>query len=76
MKQEISVCPSCNRELQPVPEGRANFVAECNSCGFFASTRDVARANYLANFRQLPSIAMAAQRIADRELLNYSSAAI
>lgn len=75
MKQEINVCPSCDRKLQPVPKGRANFLAECNSCGFFASIRDVARAKYLANFRQLPSIAMAAQRIANRELLNYSSAA-
>ena len=54
--------------------GREHFVVECNSCGFFASTRDIARADYLANFRPLPDISVAAQRIADRELLNYGGA--
>ena len=73
---ELKACPSCNQELQPIPSGRENIAAECNSCGFFASTRDVARAEYLATFRPLPSIAVAAQRIAGRAPLNYSSAVL
>ena len=72
--QEIKVCPSCRQELQPMNSGREHFVVECNSCGFFASTRDVAHADYLANFRQLPSVAEAARRIAARAPLNYGGA--
>ncbi len=53
---EIKVCPSCDNELQPIPDGRENFVAECDWCGFFASTRDIAHANYLVNFDLLSDI--------------------
>ena len=70
---EIKKCPSCDRELEQIPDGRENFVAEC-VCGFFASTRDMVHADYVANLRPLPSIAEAARRIAAKEPLNYSSA--
>lgn len=68
---EIKVCPSCEQELQPVAEGRNNFVAECDTCGFFASTRDMVRADYLANVSQSLGIRITAERIASRSpLLN------
>ena len=67
---EIKLCPSCERELQQIPDNRANFVVECNSCGFFASIRDVARAEYLANVSEFPDIHMTALRIAARKPLS------
>ena len=73
-KPELETCLYCDEKLQPVAHGRANYVAECNSCGFFATTRDVARADFLANFYPLPDIRVAAKRIADRAPLKYADA--
>ena len=69
---EIELCPSCGQDIPPTSENRENFVAECASCGFYASTRDMVRADFLANIRPLPSVSEAARRIAAREPLNYS----
>ena len=63
-------CPSCGQELQPIPEGRGSFAAECDSCGFIASIRDIARADYLANISEFPDIHMTALRIATRTPLS------
>ena len=67
---EIKLCPSCDRELQQIPDNRANFVVECNSCGFIASIRDIARADYLANISEFPDVRMTALRIATRTPLS------
>ena len=72
--REINVCPQCGEDRQPAPDGRKNFVFECDTCGFYASTREVAHADYLANFYPLPDIRVAAQRISSRSMLKYSSA--
>ena len=71
---EIKVCPGCGTDIPPVSELRANFVAECDSCGFYASTRDMVVSDYLANFYPLPDISVVARRIANREPLNYAEA--
>ena len=70
---EISVCPNCNRKLKQIPDNKPNLVADCD-CGFFASTQDMERADYLANFYRLPDVRLAARRIAGREPLMYWSA--
>lgn len=63
-------CPSCGQEFQPIAEGRGSIAAECDSCGFIASIRDIARANYLANVSEFPDIHMTALRIAARKPLS------
>ena len=63
-------CPSCGQELQPIPEGRGSIAAECDSCGFIASIRDIARADYLANVSEFTDIRMTALRIAARKPLS------
>ena len=63
-------CPSCDKELQPIPAGRANIVAECDSCGFIATIRDEARADYLANICEFPDVRLTAERIAARKPLS------
>ena len=63
-------CPSCGRKLQQIPDNRANFVVECDSCGFIASIRDIARADYLANVSEFPDIRVTALRIATRTPLS------
>jgi hypothetical protein len=71
---EIKVCPSCGLDIPPVSERRANFVAECDWCAFYASTLDMVVSDYLANFYPLPDINVTALRIAGREPLMYWSA--
>jgi Zn ribbon nucleic-acid-binding protein len=66
---ELKICPSCEKELKPVAEGRENFIIECLRCGFFASTLDMSRADYLANFFPQRSVRAVAKRIADRSVL-------
>ena len=66
----MKICPSCGRKLQPKHEGRGSFAAECDSCGFFTSIRDIARADYLANVSEFPDIRMTALRIATRKPLS------
>lgn len=67
----IKACPSCGQEFQPVPDWRKTLVAECDSCGFYATISDVTHADYLANLPPLPDISSAAQRIAARAPLLY-----
>ncbi len=67
----ITACPSCGQEFQPVPDGRKTVVAECDSCGFYATISDATHADYLANLSPLPDISSAAQRIAARAPLIY-----
>ena len=70
---EIELCLGCGQDIPLNAERRENFVAECASCGFYASTKDMVQADFLANFRPLPSVSEAARRIAAREPLNYSA---
>ena len=72
-KPEIALCPKCGQKLPPVADNRENFVAECQACGFYASTADMVQAEFLANIRPLPNVSEAARRIAAREPLNYSA---
>ena len=67
---KIKLCPSCDRELQSISDDRQNIVVDCDRCEFFASIRDIDRAEYLANFRPMPDVRVAAQRIAARAPLN------
>ena len=70
---EIEMCPSCGREIPPTAEKREYFVAECAACGFYASTKDMVQAEFLANFLPLPSVSEVARRIAAREPLDYAA---
>ena len=70
--REIEMCPSCGQDIPLTAEKRENFVAECASCDFYVSTKDMVHFGFLANFRPLPSVPEAARRIAAREPLNYS----
>ena len=70
---EFRSCPGCSRESEATSDSSSKYVvAECSKCGFSATTRDVAEAEYLANFIPLPDIRTAAARIANRSMLNYS----
>jgi len=69
---EIQTCPGCGGVPLPFREGLDLPGMRCDNCGFSASGRDVIRADYLANFRRLPSIRVAAKRIADRSILKYA----
>ena len=69
---EIRNCPVCGQELNLV--SRDSGGVSCDSCGFIAHRAEVMDANYLANFRPLPDIRVAARRIATRARLNYSLA--
>lgn len=70
---EFISCPGCGRESESTDALSDNVVANCSKCGFSATTRDVARAEYLANFYPLPDIRIAARRISNREMLKYSA---
>ena len=65
---EIHVCPACGQELG---DGIRESVRTWSHCGFYGSILDLSRADYLANFRPLPDIQVAAHRIAIREPLEY-----
>ncbi|NQW21412.1 MAG: hypothetical protein HQ477_11955 [Chloroflexi bacterium] len=69
---EFRSCPGCGRKSEPTTNKTSrNFVVECSKCGFSATTLDVVRADYLANFVPLPDIRIAATRIANRSMLKY-----
>jgi len=70
----VRKCPGCGRDPLPFREGPDTPGVHCDRCGFNASDRDVVRADYLANFRPLPAIRVAAERIAARSLLKYTPA--
>ncbi len=69
---EIRTCPVCGQEVNVAV--RDSGGVSCDSCGFNAVIGEVTDANYLANFRPLPDIRVAARRIATRAPLNYSLA--
>lgn len=69
---EIQMCPGCGGAPLPFREGLDLPGMRYDNCDFSASGRDVIRADYLANFRRVPSIRVAAKRIADRSILKYA----
>ena len=71
---EIRSCPGCGGDPLSFDEGVDAPGMRCARCGFSASVLDVMRADYLANFRKLPDIRLAAKRISERSLLKYALA--
>ena len=66
---EVRNCPVCNQELDLA--SRNSGGVSCDSCGFNATRYEVDSANYLANFRPLLDIRVAARKISNREQLSY-----
>ncbi|MDG0867422.1 hypothetical protein [Candidatus Lucifugimonas marina] len=73
MSTEFKSCPGCQRESEPTDNLSGNMIASCSKCGFSATTLDVARAEYLANFYPLPDVRVAVKRISNRKMLKYSA---
>ncbi|MBT4125611.1 MAG: hypothetical protein HOJ22_00320 [Chloroflexi bacterium] len=73
MHNEFKSCPGCRQESESTENLASNVLANCSKCGFSATTRDVAHADYLANFYPLPDVRVAARRISNRKMLKYSA---
>jgi len=69
---EIQKCPGCGGAPLRFREDIDTPGMRCDGCGFSASGRDIMRADYLANFRPLPDIRLAAKRISNRSMLEYA----